>query len=43
MTSIVLQMEDNLNILTDERQIFGQMEDDLNILATGRLHQYFSK
>jgi hypothetical protein len=38
-------MEDNLNILTNERrpQLFWPMEDDLHILADGRRHQNFGK
>ena len=54
MTSILFQMDNDLNILENGRrpQYFGkgtttsmcwQMEDDLNILGIGRLPQYFGK
>ena len=53
-TSILLQMEDNLNILANGRRpqyfckwnttsIFWQMKDDLNLLANGRRPKYFGK
>jgi hypothetical protein len=45
MTSIFLQMEDDLNIFPNGRQpnFFLQMEDDLNFFENGRRPQSFGK